>query len=75
MKPISVLFNCDEPGKQKKKVKRLLAELKGLFTLKEDQRTGPRAFLGGRHVFASVPTGLDKSLAEHRGALRLTTVQ
>lgn len=41
----------------------LLSELDGIFTLKEEQRTALRAFLGGQDV--------GKSFDKHRGTSQL----
>lgn len=40
----------------------------GIFTLKDKQRTGLNAFLGGKHIFALLPTGIGKSFVTHHGA-------
>lgn len=42
-----------------------LLELGGVFTLEEEQRTKPKAFLRGRDVFTFLLTGFDKSLVQN----------
>lgn len=41
----------------------VLSELEAIFTIKEEQRMAPKAFLSGRG--ALLPTGLGKSIFKH----------
>lgn len=46
----------------------VLSKSDGIFALKDKQRTGLNAFLGGKHIFALLPTGIGKSFVTHHGA-------
>lgn len=43
-----------------------LSEVDGIFTLKEEQKSAPKAFLGGQRSFALFMTGF-KSYVKHCG--------
>lgn len=49
----------------------VLSELGGIFILKGEQRTALKAFLNGKDVFASLPTGFSKSFVERHCATLL----
>lgn len=42
-----------------------LSELDIIFLLKEEERIARKAFLGGKDISASLPTGLGRSLGKH----------
>ena len=43
-------------------IAQVLSELESIHSLKEEQKTALEAFLGGKDVFALLPTGFGKSL-------------
>lgn len=51
-----------------------LAELDGIFAEKDEQRATPKAFLGGKKVFALLVILFSNTLVEHCGTLRPAAV-